>query len=140
MNFNRRGRRKKGMVIQPLPLVAFIDVVLFLLLYFVFASDLTPPESQLATTLSTDSKGRAQGASLLPQIIRVEPSPAGPRFRVGDRLIPDRASLESILRQLPLEAGLVIRVDGAVPVEAAAAAISAGKAAGFTKISYVAGR
>lgn len=140
MNFNRRGRRKKGMVIQPLPLVAFIDVVLFLLLYFVLASDLTPPESQLATTLRTDSKGRAMGSSLLPQIVRVEPSPTGPRFRVGDRLIPDRASLESILRQLPLEAGLVIRVDGSVPIEAAAAAIAAGKAAGFTKISYVAGR
>jgi len=139
MNFSRR-RRHKGMLIMPLPLVAFIDVVLFLLLYFVVASDLTPQESHLSTTIRTDSRGKASGASLLPQIIRVEPGPSGPRFRIGDRMFADRASLESFIRQLPLEAGLVIKVDGSVPVDAAAAAIAAAKAAGFTKISYVAGR
>lgn len=142
MNFRRAGRRRaKGMVIMRLPLVAFIDVVLFLLLYFVTAADITPEESHLPSAIRTDAKGRATGASLLPQIVRVEAVPGGGvRYRLGDRVASDKAALGAVLAQLPKDAGVVVKVDGSVPVWAAAAALSAARDAGFVKISYVAGK
>lgn len=138
MRFSRSRRKRLGDIVIPrLPLVAFIDVVLFLLLYFVFAADLSEQESRLATALHTDAKGTARGSSLLPQIVRVESFAGRVRYSLGDLACADRATLLALLRQLPKEAGVVIRVDGSVPVDAAAGAVSAGKEAGFTKISYV---
>jgi hypothetical protein len=48
-----------------------------------------------------------------------------------------REALTGVLRQLPKEAGVVVRVRGDAPVAAAAAAQQACKDAGFTRISYV---
>jgi biopolymer transport protein ExbD len=128
------------MVILRLPLVAFIDVVLFMLLYFVVAADLTPSEAYLSTALKTDARGKGQGTSLLPQIVRVESDGANVRYKIGDRVLADRASLLALLRQLPKEAGIVVRVSNEVPVSAAATAVAAGREAGFTRISYVPAR
>lgn len=138
MNFSRVNKARKP-VIPRLPLVAFIDVVLFLLLYFVVATSVNPPEGQLGAALRTDSKGGGQAASLTPQILRVESDGSGVVFKMGDRTVQTADGLLALLKQLPKEAGIVVRVAGNVPVDAAAAAVSAGRQAGFVKISYVPG-
>lgn len=140
MNFARRAAVRGSTTVPKLPLVAFIDVILFLLLYFVFIADLTPQESHLGSSLKTDSKGPAQATGLLPQILMVETSGGRVRYRMGDRVMETRESLDAFLANLPKAAGIVVKVKGDVSVDAAAAALAAGKRAGFTKISYVPAR
>ena len=60
-NFESRAKLPR------LPLAAFIDVCLFLLLYFMLASDLSKPEMALDSTIATDKRGPAQAADLQPQ-------------------------------------------------------------------------
>ena len=137
MNFRSPHRRVSR--IPRLPLVALIDVVLFLLMYFMLATDMGGEERQLAATLKADSKegGSAGGSSLRPQIVSVEPSPDGFRFRIGDRVAKTRDSLAQILSQLPKDNGVIVRVSPECSVEAAASALQACKDAGFIKVSYV---
>ncbi len=136
MNFARR-KRIIGLTHLPrLPLVAFIDVVLFLLLYFVLATNFVPDEKELATTLQGQSSGRG-GAALIPQVLRVEVSGDAIIFRLGDRVTVDRDALVELLARLPKEGGLFIQVGERVPVSGAAKAIQAASEAGFAKISYV---
>lgn len=140
MNFARRTATRGPTAIPKLPLVAFIDVILFLLLYFVFVADLTPQEEHLPSALKTDQPGGAAAGGLLPQILWVESASGKTRYRMGDRVLESRAALESFLTSLPKAAGIVVKVKGDVSVDAAAAALAAGKKAGFTKISYVPSR
>lgn len=140
MNFARPTARHGPTQVPRLPLVAFIDVILFLLLYFVFAANLAPEESRLGSSLRTDSKGGAQSSGLLPQVLVVESFNGKARYRMGDRVMDTRATLDELLNRLPKAAGLVVRVQNDVSVEAAAAALAAGKRAGFTRISYVPAR
>ena len=64
----------------------------------------------------------------------------GTRFRLGDRAVQDKAGLAMILKQLPKESGIIVKVAGQVQVEAAASALQACKDAGFLKVSYVPGK
>lgn len=139
MNFARSRSRKQTMKIPRLPLVAFIDVVLFLLLYFVFASDLNPGEAQLPTALKADAGKGGTASRLSPQIVRVENKDGKASFRIGDREVATGDALRQLLAQLPKEAGVVIRVSGAASVDAAAVAVSAARQAGYIKVSYVPG-
>jgi biopolymer transport protein ExbD len=134
MKFARK--QKNTLTLVRIPLVAFIDVVLFLLLYFVMASEIASAgEGQLSSTLSTDKK--AASTNLQAQILRVEPAPEGVAFTIGQRRCPTIAELMSVLNILPKDAGILIRVRGEVPVEHAAAAVQACRDAGFVKVSYV---
>lgn len=138
MNFARKNARR-AMIIPRLPLVAFIDVVLFLLLYFVYASDLTPPEGLLPSALQAEARGSGRGSPLSPQVLRVEAKDGKAIYRLGDRVLSDREGLRAVLAQLPKEAGIVVRVAPDTSVEAAATAVSAARQAGFIKVSYVPG-
>ncbi len=131
-------RRSKGreFVTRRLPLTAFIDVTLFLLLYFMLASDFSTQESWLDAALAADRTGAASG-DLQPQVVTVGVSNGQPTFRMGDRLLNDRASLEGVLRQLPKQNGVFIKVPGDVPVWVPTMAIQAARDAGFVKVSYV---
>jgi hypothetical protein len=55
-------------------------------------------------------------------------------------VVQDQASLTAILRELPKEPGVVVRVDEDELVQWAAAALQAARDAGFTRVSYVAGK
>ena len=135
MRFSRRQAKTHAMI--RLPLVALIDVVLFLLIYFLIAGDLSAQEEALlAAALKTESAAGSAG-SLQPQVLRVEPGPNGALFKIGERTMPDVASVISVLSQLPKHGGVLVRVNGRASVEAAAAAVQACKDAGFTKVSYV---
>lgn len=135
MTFRASNRRRPPAPMR-LPLIALIDVVLFLLFYFIIAGSLSGVESSLAAAIGTESKGRA-GADLAPQVLQVETSPGGIRYRIGDRTMTDRATLVALLKKLPQRTGIVVKVAGDAPVSAAATALQSCKDAGFTKVSYV---
>lgn len=123
--------------IPRLPLVALIDVVLFLLIYFIMVGNLAPVEQNLETTLKTDRKAAGDANNLIPQIVSVDATDGKASFQIGERVIGDKATLTTVLSGLNKEAGVVVRVAGRAPVWAAAAAVQACKDAGFTKVSYV---
>lgn len=120
-----------------LPLVAFIDVVLFLLLYFVISGNMAAEEQILSTTLGA-SQGRSQSL-LQSQMLVIEIQNGLVVYRIGERVMPDREALAGVLAQLPHDAGIIVRPSPEVPVEATAAAVQEAKNAGFTRISYLVG-
>jgi biopolymer transport protein ExbD len=121
-----------------LPLVALIDVVLFLLLYFMVAGNLSAEEAELSAALRSEKGAKGQALDFQPQVLNVEPGAGGKAvYRMGDRSVGDRTGLASLLRGLPREMGVFVRVSPAVSVEAAAGALQACSDAGFTKITYV---
>lgn len=117
-------------------MTSFIDVVFLLLIFFILTSTLENPESDLASALRADRQ--AAGASdLQPQIIDVTTREGRPAFMLGEREARTPEELVWMLRQLPREPGVFVRVAGEAPVHAAATALQAARDAGFTKISYV---
>ena len=149
MNF--RPHRLRAGRIPKLPLVALIDVVLFLLMYFMLATDFSGASATLASTLKAESRpggAASTSTSLVSQVLGVEPASqsapgtaaTGWVYVLGDRRIQGRDELVQVLKALPKESGLVIKVAPSVPVAAAAAAIQSAKDAGFTKVSYVPSR
>lgn len=123
-----------------LPLIALIDVVLFLLLYFMFAGTLAAEEGQLASALRTERGSPSRAQDLQPQFLHVEPFEGKDSFRVGERRLADRESLRQVLDQLPKDNGVIVRVAPAASVAGVAAAIQVCRDAGFQKISYVPGK
>jgi biopolymer transport protein ExbD len=140
MKFQKYRTRRFALEGVRLPLIALVDVVLFLLLYFIIAGTLTPPEGELASSLRTDRGGTGRSSDLLPQILMVDYPAGRARFRIGERVMEDKASLVGLLAQLPKEGGIVLKVAGEAPVESAATALQACRDAGFVNISYVATR
>lgn len=134
MRFSRPRRPTLSMV--RIPLVALIDVVLFLLMYFIMAGELASSgERWLSSTLRTDQRSTA--TNLQAQVLRVDPSPQGVAYSIGDRRAASTRELVLILGALPKEAGVLVRVSGDVPVEHAARAVQACRDSGFDKVSYV---
>ncbi len=140
MKFLRKEDRRFEMEKVRLPLIALIDVVLFLLLYFMIAGTMAGEESLLASSLRTDKPGKGHGSDLQSQILFVEPGGATARFRLGDRSVQDKAGLAVLLKQLPKDSGIIVKVAPQVRVESAASALQACKDAGFQKVSYVPGK
>ena len=135
----RRSERRIGEAIPKLPLVAFVDVVLFLLLYFLMAGTLAAPQSELAATLRTEGGAGGKAADFVPQIVDVMASGGRVVYRIGPRELTSRGELAQVVAQLPHEPGIVVRVAGNVPVGAAPAAVQTCTAAGFTRVSYLPG-
>jgi biopolymer transport protein ExbD len=119
-----------------LQLIAMIDVVLFILLYFMLSSSFAADEKNLEAALGVEGRG-AKGTSLQPQVVQVELKDGAAVYVIGERVVKDRLALESVLRLLPKEQGVFVKVGGGVAVEAAAVALQAASDAGFRKISYV---
>ncbi|MEX2219096.1 MAG: biopolymer transporter ExbD [Phycisphaerales bacterium] len=140
MKFTRTQNRRFAIEKVRLPLVALIDVILFLLIYFIMAGSLAAEESELRAALQTEKKQAGQGSDLAPQVLFVEAPGGAVRFRIGERVFNDRPSLTAVLKQLPKDQGIRVRVSGEPPVESAAAALQACTEAGFSKVSYVPGR
>lgn len=138
MRFTPSGTQQHGLM--RLPLVALIDVVLFLLFYFMVAGTLSAEESELSTTLGTDGKGRLVSGDLQPQIVQLRMQNGRAVYAIGDRAVDTAAGLSALLAQLPREAGVLVRAAGDVPVGDSAAAIQACKDVGFVKVTYVPGK
>jgi biopolymer transport protein ExbD len=140
MKFTRGEDRRFEVEKVRLPLIALIDVVLFLLLYFMIAGSFTGEEAYLHSSLKTDKAGTGRGSDLAQQVLYVEAVAGMPRFRLGDRAVTDRSALAGILKQLPKENGIIVKVAPEVHVDAVAGALQACSDARFAKVSYVAGR
>lgn len=127
--------RQRLLAFPRLPITAFLDVVLFLLLYFLLAGNLAELEAELPSGLRTE---RSSGTSdLAPQVVLVRTEGNRPSFQIGERTVGDRAALAAVLRQLPKEQGVFVKVSPRASVEAAAAALQACRDAGFSKVNYV---
>jgi biopolymer transport protein ExbD len=122
-----------------LSLIALIDVVLFLLLYFMVAGTLAPEEKNLPSTLEAErGTGRGAAVDMQPQVVKVVPGADGtPEFQIGARAIRDKAELTRVLKALPKDGGVFVKTSGRVRVEAAAAALQACRDAGFVRVTYV---
>lgn len=131
------SRRIRSFTIPRLPLVALIDVVLFILMYFMLATSFSAPENRLATSLQTDARGKS--SSLIPQVLKIEPEGKSSVYKIGERSLRDQEALTRVLSLLPKDGGVFVKADGAVPVSSVALAMQACKDAGFSKVSYVAG-
>lgn len=119
-----------------LPWTSLIDVVFLLLIYFMLTSQSTR-ESELSSALQAERRSGAGASNMQVQVVNVEQIEGMPGYRLGDRLMRTPDQLEAMLRQLPKDPGVFVRVAGDVPIEAAAGALQAAKDAGFTKVSYV---
>lgn len=139
MNLSKGRSKRMSIEAMRLPLVALIDVVLFLLFYFMVAGDIAASEAELQTTLATQQGAGANASSLQTQIVDVKMDKGVPVYRVGARTVRTASTLTNILGNLPRDMGVIIRVDDNVPVEAAAIAVQAATDAGFTKITYTPG-
>ncbi|MBK9189852.1 MAG: biopolymer transporter ExbD [Phycisphaerales bacterium] len=133
----RRPQRKGLAKLPRLPLVAFIDVVLFLLLYFLMGSQFAAPESRLEAALRTESKGGSSGSDLVPLVLRVTNEKGTITYTLGERVMTDRAALSLVCTQMPKGGGIVVRLASDAPVWAAALALQVARDAGFEKVSYV---
>lgn len=121
-----------------LPLTSLIDVVFLLLIYFLVASSMTVGESRLSASLQVEKRAAGKAADLQPQIVVVDAAADGkPLYTLGDRQMRDQESLVQVLRALPKESGVFVKVRDGASVEAGAAALQACNDAGFTRITYV---
>ncbi|MFT3684830.1 MAG: biopolymer transporter ExbD [Phycisphaerales bacterium] len=138
MNFRRRPDSGTG--ITKLPLAALIDVVFFLLFYFIMAGTLTAEEGELPMTLSTGKRAAGSGSDYSTQVLFVQIEGGKPRYRLGTRAIESQEELTTVLAQLPKEPGIVVRADDEAPVQWTAVALQSARDAGFSRVSYVAGK
>ncbi len=138
MNFSRRRVSDTGII--RLPLAALIDVVFFLLLYFIMAGTLTAAEGELPMTLSTGKRAAGSGSDYSTQVLTVQVDGGKPVYRLGTRSIGTQEELTVLLTKLPKEPGIVVRAADEAPVQWTAAALQAARDAGFARVSYVAGK
>ena len=118
-----------------LPLIALIDVILFLLMYFLFAGNLESEERELAAALAAE-RATASSSALAPQVLEVVRLGGGEVYRLGARVIESKGALVELIAALPKEPGIVVRGDDGVSVGAIAAATQAAQDAGFDRITY----
>ncbi|HEX2836783.1 MAG TPA: biopolymer transporter ExbD [Phycisphaerales bacterium] len=142
----RLSRRRSGRLEVEdlrLPLIALIDVVLFLLFYFIIAGTMAGAEAELPTALGTSRSGQGQSSSLQPQVLSIVwvtgSGGAHAEYKMGQRTMRERRTLANVLNALPKDVGIIIRPSPDVPVEATATAIQLARDAGFRRISYASG-
>ncbi|MBX3380579.1 MAG: biopolymer transporter ExbD [Phycisphaeraceae bacterium] len=135
MNF-RRSTERGIRSIPRLSLVAFIDIVLFLLLYLMLAGTLTPPESRISAGLERPAAASAKAPDLPPVFLSVVRSGSSVVFRIGQREVPNFDSVVLALSQSPKQGGVIVRSDPNALVGDVAAAMQAAKDAGFDRVSY----
>ena len=121
-----------------LPMTSMIDVVFLLLIFFMVTANFSQDEERLPAALQADGKG-ASTQDLQPQVLRVRPASDGVVYLIGSREIDTRGELVRVLRALPKDQGVIIRVADEAPIWAAAAAIQSAADAGFEKRTYVPG-
>lgn len=138
MNFQRRAPSRRRDIY--LNLTSMIDVMFNLLVFFFAASSLALPESYLQSTLQARGGGGGQAATgdLSPQVLEVRRGPGDVGvYRLGERVVGDRAALLDLLRALPKDPGVVVQVQDDVTVALAVGAMQACRDAGFEKVTYV---
>lgn len=133
-----RPSRRRRSQLGALPLTSMIDVVFLLLIFFLVTADFAKKESKLPAALQTEGGG-VSSSDLQPQIIQITLQEGQVIFTIGQVRCTDRASLESVLNQLPRDPGIAIKSAPDVPIQAVATALQAARNTGFARRSYVPG-
>ena len=120
-----------------LPMTPMIDVVFLLLIFFMVTVSASTPESDLASTLKPQSEQQGAAADFQPQIVSIVRTGDMVFYHLGSHQLTSRVELARLLRELPKDSGVVVKVSNNVPVEAAAGVLQTCKDVGFTKVSYV---
>jgi len=119
-------------------LASMIDVSFILLFYFLVASMLEDRESRLSSGLQTQSASGASAAGdFQTQFIEVRIADNQPAYRIGQRVVHDRAGLLAALEPLPKSTGVFVKVYEGVPVGFAVAAVQVARDSGFSQVTYV---
>lgn len=134
----RANSRRRGARLGALPLTSMIDVVFLLLIFFLVTADFAQQEHKLPSALQTEGGG-VRSSDLQPQIVRISLDDGQPVYTIGQVRSSDRASLETVLKQLPRDAGVAIKAEPDVPIQSIATALQAARNAGFSRRSYVPG-
>ena len=114
-----------------------IDVTFLLLIYFILTTVFTLPEDKLSPALKIEDGSASQEQEFEPQIVTVTIQGTEPAYVIGEQVIRNREQFATIISKLPREPGIIIRVDDAVPVGFAIAAIQESRNAGFERVTYV---
>jgi len=131
-----RGKPKRG-ISATLNMSSMIDVTFLLLIYFILTTVFSPPEDQLTPALKVEQGSASEENDLEPQIVSVTSIGSQQVYQIGEQTISDRSQLAMILVRLPNDPGIIIRVDDAVTVGFAIAAIQEARDAGFERVTYV---
>ena len=132
----RRGKPKRG-ISATLNMSSMIDVTFLLLIYFILTTVFSAPEDQLTPALKVEQGSSSAETDLEPQIVSVTSIGTQQVYQIGDQIISDRSQLAKILVRLPNDPGIIIRVDDAVTVGFAIAAVQEARDAGFERVTYV---
>lgn len=135
MNFKPRSAHTSSAAPR-LQFTSLIDVIFLLLIYFVTTFSFAKPESDLSSALRSQ-RGGGRAADLQPQIVEARPIDGRPAYKLGANVTRSQSDLTSLLRDLPKEGGVFVKVDGAVTVGWVAGALQACHDAGFSKVNYV---
>lgn len=119
-----------------LPMTSMIDVVFLLLIFFMVTANFAEDEAELSSALQSEGRGAAT-QNLRPQVLTVTGRDGRAVFSIGARTISSRPELMTVLRSLPKEQGVIVRVMDDAPIEAAAMALQSAADAGFRKRTYV---
>lgn len=133
----RRAHTRRSTSLGVLPLTSMIDVVFLLLVYFLVTSSFRDPEREIDSSLQTEGGG-TRSSELQPQIVEVIlTQDGGVVYRLGGRVMRNRAALREVLVSLPKEPGLAVRSERDVPIGAIAGVLQDAQDAGFIRRSYV---
>jgi len=139
VRLSRKASRRREPI--ALNLASMIDVTFLLLLYFLVTTVLAMPEDRLSPSLQSSAETSAgPDSDFQPQIVEVRHLEGATAYRLGTEVFRDRQALTDALAPLPKQSGLFVKVFDDVPVAAAAAAIQAGRDAGFERLTYVAAK
>lgn len=121
-----------------LPIVALLDVILFILMYFMFAGNLDDEEKLLRATIGGISTGATSAAPAAPPtIVEIGVIDGRESFRVRDVVAVDREALAEALHTLPRETPIILRVADDATVGAIATATQVCRDEGFEKVVHV---
>jgi biopolymer transport protein ExbD len=125
-----------------LPMTSMIDVVFLLLIFFMTTSSFIETERNLDSAIEVRDRSAQQSQTDLdPAIIEIVESGGQYVYKLGAREMADEAELAAILQQFPNKLdGAFVRVSDGAPFAMAAAAIQAGKTAGFPVVTYIPNR
>ena len=133
---SKRSKRRRRNTLGALPLTSMIDVVFLLLVFFLVTANFAKKENQLPSALQTEGGG-VQSSDLQPQIIKISMVAGAVTYTIGQVQCSDRQTLESVLNQLPRDAGVAIKAEPDAPIQSIATALQAARNAGFARRSYV---
>jgi biopolymer transport protein ExbD len=122
-----------------LSMTSMIDVVFLLLIFFIVTTTFVRPEREIKSLIRVNEKKSAkQVSNLEPAIVDIVMQNSQVLFRTGALRTNNLDEIKKLLNGFENKSeGAFVRVDGEVPYEAAAQAIGACRAAGFSSVSYL---